>query len=181
MKILKNNRHELFALAIVKGMSQKDAAIQAGYKPSRARFTGSNLATYSNIIERIKELQGAATSSDIMDVRERREKLSAIARPCLTDFVEATEEGSHIDIGKDTKGKAAIQEVTTTHQVGDKGGRSPAVITKLKLHDPIRAISELNKMGGDYPPSKVEIEPGKELGAALASLLSRLRGYGHKD
>jgi len=41
--ILKNNRHEKFALALFKGMSQKDAAIEAGYKESRAYETSYRL------------------------------------------------------------------------------------------------------------------------------------------
>lgn len=56
MKPLKNIRHEKFAFNMFKGMSQTEAAIYVGYKPSPARFTGRDLATYSHILSRILEL-----------------------------------------------------------------------------------------------------------------------------
>ena len=40
---LRNNRHEKFALAVFGGVSQKDAAILAGYKEPRAYETASSL------------------------------------------------------------------------------------------------------------------------------------------
>jgi len=39
----------------------------------------------------------------------------------------------------------------------------------------ISAIAELNKMEGEYPPAKVELEV--ETGQALTELLGTLRGY----
>ena len=79
MAALKNNRHEKFALSLFKGMSQQDAALQAGYKPSRARQTASRLATMLPIVARILELHQKAESDAIMSVRERKEKLTEIA------------------------------------------------------------------------------------------------------
>lgn len=95
MAALKNYRHEKFALALFKGMSQKDAAIGAGYKPSRARQTASRLATNGNIVARILELHQKAESDAIMSVRERKERLSEIARkgnPNLADPISAIRE-----------------------------------------------------------------------------------------
>ncbi len=50
MGVLMNIRHEKFARAIFKGMNQTQAAIEAGYKPSRARKTGSELGTKRDIL-----------------------------------------------------------------------------------------------------------------------------------
>lgn len=80
MPPLKNNRHEKFALALFKGMSQKDAAIEAGYKPSRARRTASELVTKRDILARIGELHEMAASDAVMSVREREERLSTFGR-----------------------------------------------------------------------------------------------------
>lgn len=137
MPILKNNRHEKFTLALVNGMSQTDAAIEAGYKKSRARFTGSRLATISNIIKRREELSKLAQSKTIMSVIERRERLSELGREPI---------------------------------------RQPATAKEVVI-----SIAELNKMGGDYPPSRVEVEPGETLAPMLLDLLARLRGYGNQD
>lgn len=137
MKPLKNNRHEKFALAIFKGMSQTAAAIEAGYKPSRARYTASRLATYGNIRKRIEELNEKATSPAILSVKERKERLTELAQ-------------------KDIKQPVTAKEV-------------------------IFSIAELNKMGGDYPPSEVKVDPGEELKPILQGILSQLRGYPKKD
>ena len=249
MPPLRNTRHEIFSQAVFKGRNQTEAAIEAGYTKSRARKTGSDLGTNRVIIERIAELHEATASLAVMDVRERKQRLSQIARGDITDY--QTSDGIHID--KDSRNTGAIEglEIKTgtsrDSQAGNitikrpvvpeamrntiferdgnkcvlcsstdnlqldhtvslsKGGHTIAsnlqtlcekcnkvkgagkksqqyITTKLKLHNPITAIDLLNKMGGDYPPSKVEVEPGEKLGEALTELLSRLRGTsGNQD
>lgn len=79
MKPLKNTRHEKFVLNLIKGMTQTQAAIEAGYTPSRARFTGRDLATNSHIIARRESLQLEAKSDTVLTVTERKERLSILA------------------------------------------------------------------------------------------------------
>lgn len=179
MPPLKNNRHERFALALLKGMTQKAAAIEAGYKPSRAEFTGSDLVRNRKVWERYLELQQEATSAAVMPVRERKERLSELSRANIPDFIG----GDGIKVSKDSPNVGAVSEITSVTRVFRKSGE-PVVITKLKLHNPIQAIAELNKMEGEYPPSnvlKVEVEPGKNMETFLTDLLSRLRGYGNTE
>jgi len=78
--MLKNIRQELFCLAIFKGMTQTDAAIKAGYSKPRARCTGYRLATYGHITARILELGEEIKTDAIMPVKERKERLSQLAR-----------------------------------------------------------------------------------------------------
>ena len=173
MPILKNSRHEKFCLALVKGMSQTDAAIDAGYKKSRARFTGSELVTYSNIIERRAELSKLAQSSTIMTARQRKERLSEIGNARLSDFIEVDKGGKITSI--DIKGahSGALQEVNVSEFAGGKGQRTRERSTKLKLHNPMQAIDLLNKMEGEYPTVKIDIDFGKP----FRELLNRLHGY----
>lgn len=152
MSILKNNRHELFALALVKGMSQTEAAIEAGYKKSRARRTGSILVTYSDIIERRKELNEATELSTIASVVERKEVLTEIIRGRFTHFIDTN--GNIIELTEENLKSAALQEVRIIQFTGGKDGRAKERSTTIKLHSPIQAIDLLNKMGGDYPPEK---------------------------
>lgn len=161
MAILKNNRHEKFALAIFKGMSQKDAAIEAGYvnKGSAIDVHASRLIRNAKIFDRIQELHKQVGCEGIMSVRERKERLSEIARARLTDFVEAGADGSWINIGLESAHSAALQEVTSKTEY-DENGSKPTIITKVKVHDPIRAISELNKMDGAYAPVQQEVIGG---------------------
>ena len=155
MPILKNYRHEKFALAIFKGMSQTDAAIEAGYKPSRARFTGSNLATYSNIRDRLKEFNEAVESSTIASVKERKEVLTEVIRGRFTHYIDT--DGNLVELTKENLKSAALQEVRISQFTGGKDGRAKEKTTTIKLHSPIQAIDLLNKMEGEYPASRIEL------------------------
>ena len=151
---LKNFQHERFAMGIVKGLNHTQAAIYAGYKETRAMQTGGELVRYSEIVKRIKQLNELTHTPGIMSVKERKIKLSDIARPCLTDFLTADEEGLHVELGKDMPGRAAIQEVTIRTESNEKG-KTEATITKIKLHDPVRAIAEHNRMEGEHAPAEM--------------------------
>ena len=69
MPVLKNQRHELFAQALAKGMTQVAAYEVAGYKLDAAPKDGpghpSRLAEDGRIRERVAELQGAAAERAI--------------------------------------------------------------------------------------------------------------------
>jgi phage terminase small subunit len=78
MAPLKNNQHERFCLAILSGKNQSEAAIEAGYKPSRSRQTGCFLVTKSNILARLEGLKQAAADAKIADVVECKRVLTEI-------------------------------------------------------------------------------------------------------
>jgi len=145
MPPLKNIRHELFVLALLKGMSQQDAAIEAGYKPSRARFTGADLVTNRNIIDRIVELHRQIESDAIMPVKERKEILSEIGRGQLTDFID---KDGHPTLTEDTPHGRAAAEFYIRESYNKQG--DPVVTKGIKLHNPMTAIGEINKMEHIY-------------------------------
>jgi len=184
MPPLKNHRHEKIALGLFKGLSQQDAFIQAGYNEKWARSSASHtLSTNLNIKERVRELHTKAASAAVMTVQRRKERLSEIAEARISDFVSCDEHGTHIKIGIESAHSAAISEVKTRKEYSDQGA-TEAEMTRLKLHDPVRSIAELNKMEGEYSPAnvlKVELEPGDELGKVLENLLRGLRGYTPPD
>jgi len=159
MAPLNNARYEKFALAVFKGKSFTDAAIEAGSKERSAYEMGHRYARRPDIKKRIRELQHKSSSNKVMSVRERKERLSEIARARVTDFVACEDGKAHIKVTLETANSGAIQEVTS-EQVGD----IPVQITKLKLRDPVGAIAELNKMDGAYKPQKVDVtSKGKEI------------------
>jgi len=153
MPILKNKRHEKFALAIFKGRTQRNAALEAGYKPSRIDVTASELVRNRKVFDRIQELFQEAKTDGVMSVQERMERLSEIGRARLTDYVTCGPDRDLINVGPESPNTGALQEVTSRTEY-DKDGAGVAVVTKLKLHNPIQGISELNKMEGDYAPEK---------------------------
>lgn len=146
-------KQEKFAQNLFSGMTQREAWIQAGYSHNYSLAGvdshACNLANTVKIQSRIEELNNQAASDRVMSVQERKERLSEISRARLTDFVEAGADGSYINVGLESCNSAAIQAVESTTKYDDDGSGA-AVITKLKLHDPVKAIAELNKMEHIY-------------------------------
>ena len=139
--------------------SGEEAAVEAGYSPKNARSQASVLQTKPNIQGRIQWLQTQAASARIMDSIEIKERLSEIARARLVDYACAGPDGDQINVGPESPNNAALSEITsvTKYDPGADGAVSPRVITKIKLHSPVEAIRELNKMQGNYAPEKREL------------------------
>lgn len=151
-----NQRHELFCQAIFTGKSATEAYISAGYSTKSAYSCGQRLLKSAEIRARIKELNDMALTDKVMSVSERKERLSEIARARYSDFVTAGPDGSWIDIGPEKVNSAAICEVKSKTEYDDNGDK-PSVIISVKLHDPIRAINELNKMEGAHAPIETKV------------------------
>ena len=161
-------KQEIFCNNIFLGMSQYDAYKAAGYGLTAARATtdanASRLANDGKIRARLAELNRKAEDSTIGTVQERQRRLTEIYRANITDYQETGADGSWPSIGKESPNKGALAEVTShTREDG-------TVVTKLKLHDPVKAIAEHNKMTGAYEPVRVDITEG------LGKLLKKLRG-----
>lgn len=151
MPPLNNRQWETFCVEYFGGKTKKESAIAAGYSPKTAQQIASRLLRKVNILSRLQELQQATANAKIASVRERKERLSQIARARLSDFLEFGPDGSWT-IGLESVNSAALRSVKSKIEYGENGSR-PAIITDIKLHDPVRAIAELNKMEGVYPPS----------------------------
>ncbi|MBA7633888.1 hypothetical protein ES703_41459 [subsurface metagenome] len=177
MPILKNKRHEKFAINIFKSMSLHDAALGAGYSPKYIDQTASRLYRNVKILDRVQELHKMAESDAVMSQKEIEERLTEIGRARLVDFVD---ENGKITLKVANDG--ALREFVLTDWKGGKEERAESRTTKIKLHNPMTAMDMLNKMRGDYPPANVlQLEPGDTLGPMLVELLTKLRGYGNKD
>ncbi len=134
-----------------------EAAIKAGYSLKSAQQIGSENLLKPVIAARIKELQDKAESDKIMTVKERKERLSEIARARVTDYVTCEKGRSRINVGLESVNSAAVQEVVSEEVPLGKGKDVPIVlVTKLKLHDPVRAIAELNRMEKVYTDGQPE-------------------------
>lgn len=154
MKPLKNAKHEVFAQALVKGCTQTQAAIDAGYSPNCAEVTGSKLVSNTKIAERICELKEASADATIMTIAQRKQRLSEIAFAHLADYQILTPDGDNaIAYDKDSPHPGAVSELTEQIVVGTDEVQIRH--KKIKLHSPIAAIQELNKMDGAHAPAKV--------------------------
>lgn len=141
-------RQENFCLKYVElGCNGGEAVLAAGYncKPSVAYTVATENLKKPQIAARIAELRQRLEDATIMDVRERRQRLSEIARANLTDYV--TETGIKVDGASPNRAALAGMQ---TKIVYHKKGREPEVVTDVKLHDPVRAIDTLNRMDKIY-------------------------------
>lgn len=135
---LKNARREKFCLNLVSGMSQAEAARQAGYSQKLAASAsfGSALLSFLNVKVRLRELRDVIASESIMSVAERKERLSEIGKAKLRDY-----RGD--PFADSVPNPGALSEVSYDPE-------DPDAVTKVKLHSPLLAIAELNKMERIY-------------------------------
>ena len=150
MANLLTQKQEKFCLNLFAGMSQREAWLNAGYSKNMAVATidskACTLAVNGKVRVRLAELRKKAEDASIMSVIERKQRLSEIARAAAPDFQD---EGGGINVKKGMPNVAAVSEVTTKSKYNRKN-MEPVVITSLKLHNPIQAIAELNKMEKIY-------------------------------
>ncbi|AGG07968.1 hypothetical protein B1778_04275 [Dehalococcoides mccartyi] len=142
-------KQEKFAVTYFKLGNATEAAIKAGYSSKTAAVIATENLKKPNILERLEELQAKVAADAVMSVQERKERLSEIARARLSDLVSCGPDGSWINVGIDGCQSAAILSIKSSTEY-DKDGDHPTVITDIKLHDPVRAIAELNKMEHIY-------------------------------
>lgn len=128
-----------------------EAALLAGYSSRAIRSIASENLTKPNIKQYLDELNKKTEDESVGTVRERKQILTEIYRGRMGNFLD---EEQHIKQGEPMN-SAAIQEITTEEVKIGRGEHAQLVqITKIKLINPIQAIAEHNKMGGDYAPEK---------------------------
>ncbi len=151
MKLTK--KQEQFTLFIFEGLTHREAYVKAGYSTNISVANldshASVIAKNSKVLSRLEELRDKAASAKVMTVQERKERLSEIARARLTDYQELGMDGGWINIGPESKNTAALSEIVSTTKY-DENGANPTLISRVKLHNPVVAIAELNKMEKIY-------------------------------
>lgn len=127
MPPLSNARHERFAQELVRGKTQEQAYIDAGYSESGAEVSASRLLRNAKIVARVAELQEAAANEAVIDkalivsrlmgLADKAEKLSeasgfSVSRASLMDVAKLL--GMIIEKNENTgpNGGAIQQELT---------------------------------------------------------------------
>jgi len=137
-------KQETFCLKYFESGNASKAALIAGYSKRSIRAIASINLTKANVIQRIAELRQIAEDATIASALERKQVLTEIARGNLMDYQETGADGAWLNIGSDSPHTKAIAEITS------RTNEDNSVITRVKLHNPIQAIAELNKMDGIY-------------------------------
>lgn len=85
-------KQRLFCLYYIKNFNATQAAIKAGYEPSRAHVTGSELVRNSKVAAEIRRLKGQLREELFVDAMDVLERYIKIAFADMTDFVEFGQE-----------------------------------------------------------------------------------------
>jgi phage terminase small subunit len=155
-----------FAIALVSGMSQKDAAIKAGYSEKSARSKGSQLANDPEVIAFIKRKKKEKIEVDDEPTFGKNVNTPAVTDPPQQpeensgrigvyedplDFLKAVMNSSDEDI--DIRKDAAKAMLPYIHSKKGEGGKKDAKLTAAK------AVA--SKFAGMAPPQLV-VNNGKQ-------------------
>jgi len=156
-------KQKTFTLGLFKGLSQREAYIAAGYSAKQSlRVIDRNacvLAKTNKVLIRWNELNKEAEDVTIATVKERKQILTQIARGDITDYLTCGPDRDLISVGSESPNTRALSEVTSRTEYDEKGA-GVAVVTKIKLHNPIQAIAEHNRMervGSDVAPAQAPV------------------------
>jgi phage terminase small subunit len=167
MGILPNAKHEAFAQALAKGMTQEAAYAEAGYKPHRSN--ASALSANHNISARVAELMEPAVQETQI---EASRILQEFARIGLSDirslFTPEGELRSIHDLDDVTAAAVASVEVVTKAGPPDENGnRTVEHLHKIKFWDKNAALDKLAKHLAIYAADKAADSTAQSLSGLL--------------
>jgi phage terminase small subunit len=144
--VLRNTKHELFALALAKGETATRAYAAAGFKGHRSN--ASRMIANDIIKARVRELQGAVAEQHIVTQAEALRELKKIAFARVGNAVKWGAKGvlfkESVDLDDATM--AAIAEVS----------ESAEGALKIKFHGKPEAIDKIGKILGWYDQEAVK-------------------------
>lgn len=126
--------------------------IAAGYSKNGADRGAFQLLSKIEIQKAMAAWKDATARPAIASIEERKMILTEIARARVTDFGTAGADGFVLDAGPESLNSRGIEAIKTRTEMSGEGGsgRDRAVISELKLRNPVPAIDILNKMDGVY-------------------------------
>ena len=150
MPILRNNRHEAFARAIVEGSSGRAAYGAAGYRAKGvvADANASRLLTNAKVSARIAELKGLAAQASTVEATRVLTELAKLAFANMLDYMRVGPDGDPVlDFSKLTRDQAAaLVEVTVEDYLDGRGEDARKVRrVRFKLADKRGALVDLGR------------------------------------
>lgn len=161
MPVLDNPMHEKFAQCIAKGMSNREAFVEAGFSGESAlgshTVNGSDQAASRlkrRVIPRIREIQRAGAKRAAITIENVLLELAKIGFANIDDFIDV-DPNSGVPLTNFKKSnrdqRAAISEVTVEEFVVGRGDDAREVRkTKFKLADKRAALVDLGKHLGAF-------------------------------
>lgn len=180
MPILPNQRHELFAQGVAKGLSATAAYIAAGYSENGADVSASRLLGIARIKDRVFEIQSGAVRKTEVTIQRVVEEYAKLA---FLDIRKAFDyDGNLLDIQDlDDDTAAAIAGIEFEEIFAGKGEDRAHIgrIHKIKLSDKRAALDSLAKylkMFTDQADVEIRIDVSakQSLEARIAGIAARI-------
>jgi phage terminase small subunit len=126
------------------------AALQADVPEEHAKAWAKVAINKPQVKRRIEDNLAIARRSSVMSVRERKEKLTAIARADITDCLRINGDTIELDLNKARKlgSSKGIVSIKVDEKTDSEGGSSKS--RSIQMANPMSAIGELNKMDHVY-------------------------------
>lgn len=176
IKDVLTSKEELFCLKYIELDSNGTQSALAAYNTTdkvTAASIAYELLRKPQIIERINELRKPRAEAVYLTLEERKRILAEHAKARLVDFIDET--GSPV-LTKDTPNNRAASEYETMTRYNRKG--QPYTVKRIKLRDPISAISEYNKMEGIGRDNQTNVYINKvDVSLVRSKVADLLEGY----
>lgn len=165
-------KQEKYCLNILQGLSQHDSYL-GSYEcgkmlPATIDRKACELMKNGKVRARIAELRKRLEDSAVMTKLEILKRHSEFARTNLTDFMELGQDGSWVNIGKETPNAGAIAEIHSRTEY-DEDGSKPTVCTSVKLCDRQKSMSEICKILGFYQQPETPIVDNRQINIIVQS------------
>jgi phage terminase small subunit len=191
MSLLKNAKHEAFAIARAEGKNQVEAYRLAGYTPHAGN--ASALDKKPDVAARIEEIRSAATEKALKKAEVTVEKviaeLAKLGFANMLDYIKPQPDGTAIlDLSAIDRDKAAAiheyqVDTVTNYETNEDGERVAATVkrARFKLADKRSALVDLGKHLGMFR-ERVEVEHSGHVEHvnALEELTNRLEGIAER-
>jgi hypothetical protein len=147
-------RHEAFARLVVQGKTATEAFREI--YPKAKLWKDETVYVKACLLKKkikpiIQQIHAQATGAAVATILERKATLTEIIRGRVGNFVTAGADGVVVNVGPENINSPALESVKSRCvTTGEGDGKQDAVITEIKVRDPIAAIAELNKMERVY-------------------------------
>ncbi len=129
-------------------LNATQAAIRAGYSKTSAQIIGFENLSKPIVADKITELARELSAKTAVTAERVVAEMATVAYTNMANYFSVGADGSPCLDFSDLSPEqtAAISEITVHHYLVGKGEDArPAIRTKLKLHDKMRALEQLGK------------------------------------
>jgi phage terminase small subunit len=153
-----SNKEKAFAHEYIKDWCGTQAAIRAGYSKRSAKEQASRMLTKANIQNYISDIQENIAKEAGISMLSMVLELKKMAFGNIASLHQTWIKRVEFEKLTDDQKNCISEIATKTKTYLDKqGNETEEEYIKVKIHDKIKAIQEINKMLGYHSPEKMDL------------------------